>query len=409
MKVFAINTVCGTGSTGRIAVDLAHMLLEKGDECCIAFSRGSADVSQLRLSGVDTYQFGNKWEICYHGMMTRITDRHGMYSLKATRDLIQKIREYAPDLIQLHNVHGYYLNIELLFNFLKEYGKPVVWTLHDCWTYTGHCSHYTCVSCEKWLTQCYECPLKRDYPGSLIKDNSKENYQVKKKLFTSVPNMHLVTPSEWLKGEVEKSFFQGIPCTAVPNGIETETFVKTETDIRERLGLGNKKIVLGVANVWTKQKGIDDFKALSRMLDSSYQLVMVGMDKTRRKELPENILALERTKNMEELVELYSTADVYFNSSIEETMGMTTGEAICCGTPVVVYDSTAIAESVGEGCGFVLRAGDIEGVKNSIEQICKDRKRFSEACLAYKKRFDKKISNESYYRIYQDMLDKKSV
>lgn len=398
LKVFAINTVCGTGSTGRIAVDLAHMLEEKGDECCIAFSRGNAP------EGVDTYQFGNKWEIYYHGVMTRITDRHGMYSVGATKDLIKKIKEYHPDVIHLHNVHGYYLNIEILFDFLKEYGKPVVWTLHDCWTYTGHCSHYTCVGCEKWRTQCYECPLKGDYPGSLLKDNSRENYQVKKKLFTSVPKMHLVTPSEWLKGEVEKSFFQGIPCTAVPNGIEIELFVKKDTDIRECLGIGDKKVILGVANVWTKQKGFEDFKALAGMLDDSYQLIMVGVDEKRKKELPENIIALERTKNIEELIELYSIADVYFNSSIEETMGMTTGEAICCGTPVVVYDSTAIAESVGEGCGFVLQPGDLKGVKASIEAICKDRERYSEACLLHKQRFDKRISNETYYRIYKEML-----
>lgn len=406
MRVFEINTVCGTGSTGRIAVDLAHMVEQRGGDCCIAFSRGSTP------KDVSVYPFGDRLGIYWHGFMTRITDRHGMYSKRATRLLIQKIKEYQPDLIHLHNVHGYYLNIELLFQFLKDYGKPVVWTLHDCWTYTGHCSHYTCVNCDKWKTQCYECPLKKDYPGSLFLDNSRWNYQKKKELFTSVSQMHLVTPSEWLKREVEQSFFgqhtdihpQGVPCTAVPNGIDLEKFQNTPSDLREKLGISEKKVILGVANVWTKQKGFEDFIRLAGMLDDSYQLVMVGVDESRKKLLPENVIALERTKNIEELIELYSIADVYFNSSIEETMGLTTGEAICCGTPVIVYDSTAIAESVGEGCGYILNPGDILGVEKAIYEICKNRNRYSEACLKYRKRFDQKLFTETYYEIYKGML-----
>ena len=401
MKVFEINTVCGTGSTGRIAVDLAKMLEEHGDLCCIAFSRGSAP------KDVDTYLFGNKAEIYWHGIMTRITDRHGMYSKGATRQLIEKIKEYKPDLIHLHNVHGYYLNIELLFDFLKDYGKPVVWTLHDCWTYTGHCSHYTCVECNKWQSECYSCPLKGDYPGSLILDNSTANYRTKKKLFTAVSNMHLVTPSEWLKQEVEKSFFKDIPCTAIPNGIEIEKFTYTESNLREKLGLQNKKVILGVANVWTKQKGFEDFIQLSQILDESYKLVMIGVDEKRKKLLPSNILALERTKNIEELIEYYSMSDIYFNSSIEETMGMTTGEAICCGVPVVAYRSTAIPESVGEGCGIVLEPHDTEGVARAFEQILAEKEKYHAACMAYRSRFDKKIANAAYYKLYQSMLSEK--
>ena len=405
MRVFEVNTICGTGSTGRIAAELAHMLEEKGDECCIAFSRGNAPAD------VTAYQFGNRWEIIWHGIMTRLTDRHGMYSKSATRELIGKIREYQPDVIHLHNLHGYYLNIELLFEFLKEYGKPVVWTLHDCWTYTGHCYHYECVHCSRWMQECHDCPLKKDYPGSLFLDRSRENYKKKKELFTSVPKLHLVTPSIWLREEVKKSFFgqpsklypTGVPCTAIPNGIDIEKFQKHVTDLKQKMGLEGKKIVLGVANVWTKQKGFEDFIALSKMLDESFRIVMVGVDKKRKKQLPDSIIALERTNHLDELIALYSIADVYFNSSIEETMGMTTGEAICCGTPVVVYRSTAIPESVGEGCGFVLEAGDLEGVKNAIVTISSDREPYSRACLAYKKRFDQRISNETYDRIYQEM------
>lgn len=409
MKVFQINTVCGTGSTGRIAVNLAHMLEKQGHESCIAYARGNAP------EDVDSFRFGSKLEIYWHGIMTRLTDRHGMYSKGGTKQLIAKIKEYNPDIIHLHNVHGYYLNIELLFEFLKEYKRPVVWTLHDCWTYTGHCSHYTCVKCDKWQTQCYECPLKKDYPGSLLLDNSRWNYQKKKVLFTGLEKLHLVTPSVWLKEQVEQSFFfqeleernGEISCTAVPNGIETDRFVPTISNLKEQYGIENKKIILGVANVWTRQKGIDDFIQLSKLLDDSYQIVMIGMDEKRKQTLPENILALERTKNIDELIQWYSVADVYFNSSIEETMGMTTGEAISCGTPVVTYDSTAVPESVGTGCGHVIPAGNITMVKEAIEKIEADRESYVSNCLKYKKQFAEEKANEAYSRIYQSMLEER--
>lgn len=398
MKIFQINTVCGSGSTGRIAVDLAHMLEEHGDECCIAFSRGT------KPEDVDCFQFGNKAEIYWHGIMTRLTDRHGMYSKGATKELIEKIKKYQPDIIHLHNIHGYYLNIQLLFEFLREYNKPVVWTLHDCWSYTGHCSHYTCVECNRWQKECYKCPLKRDYPGSILLDHSTQNYRTKKQLFTSLVKLHLVTPSEWLKNEVEKSFFMDIPCTAIPNGIEIEKFVYRENNLKKTLGISNKKVILGVANVWTEQKGINDFIQLAELLDETYQLVMIGVDEQRKKRLPANIIALDRTKNIEELIDYYSMADIYFNSSIEETMGMTTGEAICCGTPVVAYRSTAVPESVGDGCGVVLEPHDTEGVARAFAEIISRQEKYKNACLAYRQRFDKKISNEAYYKLYCSML-----
>lgn len=397
MRVFQINTVCGTGSTGRIAVDLADMLKRRGDSCLIAFSRGTAP------GGVDAYRFGSRAEIYWHGLMTRLTDRHGMYSKNATRQLVQKIREYRPDVIHLHNVHGYYLNIGILFRFLADYGIPVVWTLHDCWAYTGHCSHYTCAGCLKWQEGCSGCPLKRDYPGSLVLDGSERNYKTKKELFTSVPKLCLVTPSEWLKHEVERSFLKKFPCRAIPNGLELEKFAPTESSWRKKLGLEQKKVILGVANVWTRQKGIDDFIALAGCLDESYRLVMVGVDSKRKKKLPANIIALEHTKNIEELIELYSMADIYFNSSIEETMGMTTGEAICCGTPIVAYRSTAVPESVGPGCGIVTEPHDVRGVKEAVETILRERELYRDACMAYRGRFDRRIANKAYYELYQTL------
>lgn len=401
MKVFQINTVCGTGSTGRIAVNLAHMLEEQGNQSCIAYARGSAPAD------VDTFRFGNKLEIYWHGIMTRLTDRHGMYSGKATKQLIAKIKEYNPDIIHLHNVHGYYLNIELLFDFLKEYKRPVVWTLHDCWTYTGHCAYYSSANCDKWKRQCEKCPQKGAYPGSMFRDNSKNNYQVKKRLFTSLEDLYLVTPSEWLKKEVEQSFFANTRCIAIPNGIDTEKFTPVETEIKKKYQMEDKKVILGVANIWDARKGLNDFVKLSGMLSDDYKIVLIGLSKKQIKELPVSILGIERTQSIEELIEWYSAADVYFNASIEETMGMTTGEAICCGTPVVTYDLTAVPESVGTGCGLVVPAGNVAFVKDAIERILCNKKTYVENCLEYKENFDGRLANESYSRLYQNVLEER--
>lgn len=403
MKVLEINTVYGIGSTGKIVSDLYEMLLAHGDDCRIAYARGQAP------DEVKTIKIGNKADVYYHGVMTRITDKHAMYSVHATRELIQRIRDYGPDLIHLHNLHGYYLDIRTLFSFLQEYSRPVVWTLHDCWSYTGHCSHYMNAGCMKWRTQCGHCPQKGEYPASRLRDNSSENYRIKKELFTSLKQLHLVTPSRWLKGEVEQSFFKGIPCTAVPNGIELETFyLKKEGQqdaLKKKYGFAGKKVILGAANVWTKQKGWDDFMLLPGLLPPDYQVVMVGLDGKQQKGLPSSIAGYPRTAGLEELADFYRMADVYFNASCQETMGMTTGEAICCGTPVVAYRATAVPESVGEGCGVVLNPHDVEGAAEAAVSLCENAKRHFAACAVYRNRFEKKAFCEAYYAIYREMLN----
>ena len=400
MNVFQINTVCGSGSTGRIAVNLARMLEEKGDRSLIAYARGQAP------QNVVSFKFGNKFSIALHGVLTRVTDRHGLYSTHGTKELIKKIQEENPDIIHLHNIHGYYVNIKLLFEFLREYQKPVVWTLHDCWSYTGHCAYYSFAGCDKWKTGCENCKQKKAYPGSLIIDASRENYAEKKKLFTSLEKFCLVTPSTWLKEEVEQSFFQGKEVVAIPNGIDTKVFVPTESDIKERYGLQKKKVLLGVANLWEERKGLSDFIELGKQLDDSYVIVLIGLSKEQIASLPEGIIGIERTANIAELVQWYSAADIYINASVEETMGLTTGEAICCGTPVIAYDATAIPESVKEGCGLVVEPKQVNQVKAAIEEIIKNRPDYVEGCKKQREGFAKHLAEEAYYRLYQKMMGK---
>ena len=200
MKVFQMNSTCGFGSTGRIAADILKELEKCGGEGIIAYGRNSAP------ENVNSYRIGSDLDVKIHGVLSRITDRQGFYSTSATKKLIEKIKDYNPDIIHLHNIHGYYLNVALLFDFLKEYNKPIVWTLHDCWAFTGHCAYFSFNGCEKWETECYSCPLKKDYPTSLVMDNSKKNYKQKKELFTKPENITFVTPSSWLKELTQKSF-----------------------------------------------------------------------------------------------------------------------------------------------------------------------------------------------------------
>lgn len=346
MRILQINSVCGTGSTGRIATDMYDILKENGHECCIAYGRGDAP------AGYNTIKIGNKYDIYYHALMNRITDKHGFYSGAATKKFIKQVEEYNPDVIHIHNIHGYYINIEILFNYLKQSNKPVIWTLHDCWSFTGHCAHFTYVGCDKWKLGCYDCPQLDTYPSSKVFDNSKENYQNKRRLFTGVSNLTIVTPSQWLAGLVKESYLGEYPIRVINNGIDLDVFKPTESDFRKQYGLENKHVILGVANIWDKRKGLDDFIELSKQLDDEKQaIVLVGLSDKQLKTLPKNIIGIKRTNSTKELAEIYTAADVFFNPSKEETFGLVTVEAMACGTPAVVLDASAAPELI-RACSF---------------------------------------------------------
>ena len=244
MKVFQINTVCGVGSTGRIATDLYHVLKSEGHSCCIAYGRGTAPKE------VDSFKINSTADVYIHTFLSRLTDREGLFSKGATKRLLKKIQDYAPDIIHLHNIHGHYLNYPMLFRFLKNYGRPVVWTLHDCWAFTGHCAYFDYVGCQRWQSGCHNCPQLKSYPQSYGIDHSRENFSMKKELFTGLEQLHIVTPSQWLADLVKKSFLKEYPVTVIHNGIDTTVFKPTESNFRKRYGLEHKKIILGVADMW---------------------------------------------------------------------------------------------------------------------------------------------------------------
>lgn len=396
MKILQVNSVCGIGSTGRITLEIARRIREEGGDSLIAYGRGRApdDVNALRI--------GSDIEVNLHGALSRITDRHGFYSKHATRTFLQQADEYEPDLIQLHNLHGYYLHIGELFRWLEQRKKPVVWTLHDCWAFTGHCAHFDYINCQKWRAGCENCPQKGEYPTSYLKDASRQNYQDKKRLFTSISNMALVTPSQWLADRVKESFLGDYPVGVIPNGIDLDVFRPTVGKLRQSLGLENRIVLLGVANVWGTRKGLDWFIRLAGLLDERYKIVLVGIDD--KTDLPDNIIKISRTQNIRQLAELYTMADLYINPSMEETMGMTTVEALACGTPVLAFRATAVPEAIDASCGFVVEKGDGETFERVITSGA-FLKLDPQACIRKAAGYDRKKIYPIYTELYRKIME----
>ena len=397
MKVYQVNVVCGSGSTGRIAADLAQTIQEHGGASRIAYGRGDAP------EGIDAIKISNKLDLYIHAMLTRITDKHGLYSRGATKRLIKDIQEYAPDIIHLHNIHGYYVNYEILFKFLKEYNKPIVWTLHDCWTFTGHCAHFDYVGCDRWKSGCHSCPQKNRYPKSNLIDASKNNFLKKKKMFTFPSNMTVITVSDWLKSVTEQGLLNKYPIIKISNGIDLSVFRPTEGDIKQRYHLEGKKIILGVASTWDEYKGMHTFFKIAKQLPKEYQIVMIGLNDKQMNEKPEQILGIPRTENEQELVQWYTAADVYVNTSVEETMGLTTVEAMACGTPVIVMNTTASPELVNEKCGKVVEPGNIKQLREAIVELNKEEK--SRECIRQAQLFEKDKQYEKYIELYNQIID----
>lgn len=363
MKVLLVNVDCGVGSTGRICTELASDFIKNKDQCTIAYGR---DCKEIKNSGYTVKKIGNQLDLCEHLFLTRCFDLHGFGSKRATRDFLKWADEYDPDLLWLHNIHGYYLNIELLFNWIKSRpNMKVNWTLHDCWAFTGHCGYFSIANCEKWKTECKYCPNRGEYPSSILFDGSTRNYIRKRELFTGVKDMTIYTPSYWLADLVKQSFLKGYTVKVKYNTINRSVFKPTYGSFREIHHLGEKVILLGVANVWHPRKGLDDFLQLEKMLDDRFVIVLVGLTERQIKALPATMIGIQRTNSMEELAEIYTTADLFLNPSREETFGMTTLEALSCGTNVVVYKDTACEEIVKQIGGVAVE----QGVENLFSAV----------------------------------------
>lgn len=362
MKYLFINSVAGFGSTGRIAAQQCRDLMAQGHQCTLAFGRDKANCDDI-----PTVRIGGDWDVRLHGLRNRLLDDQGFGSKAATRRFLDWVKEYDPDVIWLHNVHGYYLHIGLLFSYLKTCGKQIRWTLHDCWTFTGHCAYFDFAGCEKWKTGCHHCPQKHTYPQSLLLDNSRKNFRQKSSLFTGIPNLTLITPSQWLADLLQESYLREYPVEVVYNTINTEVFKPSPSNFREKHGLQDKKILLGVASIWEERKGLRDFVKLSDMLPAQYKILLVGVTAQQEKVLPQNILALPRTNSPRELAEIYTAADLFVNPTYEDNYPTVNLEARACGTRIVCYDTGGCRETLGPGDTLV-KKGDVEALLASICQ-----------------------------------------
>lgn len=371
LRVLQVNSVCGVGSTGRIATGIQRLLHAEGHECLIAYGRGVAP------SGCDSYRVGGVASVALHGALSRLSDRQGFYSTAATKRLVERIREYEPDVIHLHNLHGYYLNVEFFFQYLSQSEIPVVWTLHDAWSFTGHCAYFDYVSCGRWRDGCFQCPQKRAYPKSILLDSSRSNWLRKKNAFSGLASCTIVTPSSWLSDLVSESFISSHNRDVIRNGIDTSMFRPTPSDFRKRHGLGDSCVLLGVASPWSDRKGLSDMLELAALVrrrqsegrsSRGYRIVLVGLSPSQLRALPEDVVGLPRTGSASELAEIYTAADFFVNSTHEDNYPTVNLEAMACGTPVITYDTGGSGEClVDERFGRVVSSNTPEGILEVVE------------------------------------------
>lgn len=397
MKVLQVNTVYGFGSTGKIVAAIQDTCFEQGIDCLASFSYYEKDQRHTEKaipvsSWLDTH---------IHNRLALITMLQGCFSGLRTRLFLRRVKAYAPDIIHLHNIHGSFINHKLLFDYIKRNRIPVIWTLHDCWAFTGYCPHFDMCGCEKWQTQCVDCPNKHMYPQTLF-DFSSLMFKLKKRWFTGVENLTLVTPSQWLADLTRQSFLKEYPVQVIQNGIDLSVFRPVESDFRARYQIPpEKKIVLGVAFGWGIRKGLDVFVELANRLDPSYQIVLVGTDDAVDRELPTRILSIHRTQNQRELAEIYTAADVFVNPTREDNFPTVNMEALACGTPVITFRAGGSPECVDETCGSVVSCDNTDSLEREIVRVCRERPFTREACRARAEQFDEKEKFREYVKLYE--------
>lgn len=399
MKIAQINSVV-YGSTGRIMLMIAETARQKGYDVLVASPKCRTN---MNIKGKQPYLFGHIILRNISAQLAYYTGYSGCYNFIDTKALLKVLEKYKPDVIHLHNLHSEYVNLRLLFNYIKKRDIPVVWTLHDCWAFTGGCSHFVLQDCYRWETGCYECNIHRQYPGSLF-DNSQKMWNLKKSWFSGVSQLTIVTPSNWLRKLVSRSYLKDYPIRVVHNGINLDVFYPCKSDFRIRYCIETKKIVLGVAFGWGYRKGLDIMIRLSELLPDSYKIVLVGTNENVDKQLPESILSIHRTENQHELCELYSAADVFVNPTREDTFPTVNLEALACGTPVVTFDTGGSPECIDETCGIVVPHNDEDGIHKAITLICENRPYSTDSCIARAHIFNQDNAYNQYIHIYEEAV-----
>ena len=413
-KIVHISGAINFGAPGRIVEQIGLLSQRNGYECLVAHSTRNENPSQLRH-----YAMTTRWQEVVHALGAKFLDFHGLLSTAQTIALVERIKDYQPDIIHLHNIHGYFCNFKVLFEYLDSVDTPVVWTMHDCWPFTGRCFHFIGVDCDKWKTGCYDCKAEPGYTVSKYYDRSKELYALKKRLFSSVKNLTLVPVSDWQAAFLKDSFLKDCNVHTIHNGVDIEKFRPMNGNrLRDKHRLDGKFVILGVASPWNTRKGLDDFYRLRTMLSDEFAIVMVGLTPKQIEKLPDGIIGIARTESQQELAEYYSMADVFVNLTYLDTFPTTNLEALACGTPVVTYRTGGSPEAICDtACekvekagaeyyptGMVVEQGDVEGMIHCVREL-KSRPISAAVCRQRAvEHFDKDKCFEEYIKLYENLL-----
>lgn len=406
-KLLQINGSVNTGSTGRIAEEIGQRAIAAGYESYIAYGRSA------RESKSKTIRIGSNWNVRWHGIVSLLFDRHGFSSKCATKRFVKQIDSISPDIVLLHNVHGYYLNIEILLAYLKEKNIPVFWTLHDCWPFTGHCSYFDAYNCEKWKTHCEHCPNLKGYPKSIWLDNSKHNFDRKKALLTTLPNITFIPVCKWMGNIVENSFMKGRPQQVIYNGTNIEVFKPQGGDVteatRKKYIIDGEHIIIGVASTWDKRKGLLDFCWLSEQIPEDYQVVLVGLSQKQIDTLPKGVVGIRRTESVQELAALYSLADVFVNPTYVDNFPTTNIEALACSTPVITYNTGGSPEAIDENTGIVVPKGDKDALKYALVEVVTNKDKYTSVACRERavENFNKDDRFDDYIKLFNQALKTK--
>lgn len=401
MRIAHINGVYGVGSTGRLVKDLVEYGREKGHESLVLYSEGAAQDSCA-------VRYISDGERNIHALLSRLSGLQGYWSKRATGRLIERLKNFSPDVVHLHVVHGNCLYLPLLFRYLTDNNIPVVLTLHDCWWFTGRCAHPLQYRCDRYQVRCTNCPAKNDVCPSWLFDRAKKMQQDKERWLCGLPRLKVVAVSRWGARVAAESFLCSKDILCAYNWVDTQTFRPVEcSTLRSRLALDGKKVILGVSSFWDERKGLEDLLWLAKQLPEC-AVVLVGTMQ-QRDELPSNMISVPATDSKEELAGLYSQADVFVNPSRMETFGLTTVEAMACGTPAVVYDVTACPELIGPGTGQVVavqtgRQGILEATQTILKAPVS-----GEQCVNWaRENFSLNVGAERYYHIYREIVEEKN-
>lgn len=405
-KLLQIVITGSRGSMGTISTQLGDMFVDEiGGESIITYHyRWYPSKSEKNRS----VKVGNAFSFYFHILMTRLLDLHGKFSCWDTRKLIKFIDKEKPDIVHIHNVHGYWLNYKMLLSYLRDNNINVVWTVHDCWNFTGHCAHFQVMGCEKRHCGCHDCQFKRVYPGCVGISRSEKNYAEKKAIFDSMKNLHFVGVSNWMAQMTRESFLGKHDVRRIYNGIDLNVFKASDKaeELRKKLGLDGKFVILGVATGWNDDKGLREYRELAAKLSDHYQIILIGTHPKIAKKLPNNIICLEQTGNQQELVEYYTMADVVTNLSTQESFGLTPVEGMACGTPAIVYDNTSQPELIDDATGIVVNTRDVDATIAAIQEIERNSKsHYSNSCRARVERlFENSKCYMQYIELYKEIL-----